>query len=348
MVTALQRTEASDYAITPGDATPVGPLVTVHGVSTATHHDRIMLVDVYLESLTDWQWLWMHLQSHVQFVPGNELLSPGVPQSQLNAQGFLEMSDAKQAAEYAAFTALGWRVPETRSGAVIVSVAGQSPASRAHLAVADEVTAVDGHPVTSGCALVAALHPLAPGTRVRLRVERASISGSGTITRRAPVTILATTAAVPSGVAALPCRGVKGADRSWLGVGVEDGVRYALPATVSIDTRYIGGPSAGLAMTLALIDRLSRESVTGGRAIAATGEITPDGRVLEVGGVAEKAVAVARAGARIFFVPEGEVGAARSAGEPNLRIIGVTTLHQVLVDLHRMGGASPEPISTPR
>jgi PDZ domain-containing protein len=67
----------------------------------------------------------------------------------------------------------------------------------------------------------------------------------------------------------------------------------------------------------------------------------------DVGGVAEKTVAVQRAGATIFFVPDVEVSTARSAAGPGLRIVGVSSLHQVLTDLHRLGGASPVPLTKP-
>jgi PDZ domain-containing protein len=98
---------------------------------------------------------------------------------------------------------------------------------------------------------------------------------------------------------------------------------------------------------LTIIDKLSHGSLTGHRVIAATGTIAPDGQVGDVGGVAEKTVAVQRAGATIFFVPDVEVSTARSAAGPGLRIVGVSSLHQVLTDLHRLGGASPVPLTKP-
>ena len=58
----------NEYAITPGNATPVEPLVHVSGPMTNSHHDKIMLTDVYLEQLTAWQYFALHFQSHVQFV----------------------------------------------------------------------------------------------------------------------------------------------------------------------------------------------------------------------------------------------------------------------------------------
>jgi PDZ domain-containing protein len=81
--------------------------------------------------------------------------------------------------------------------------------------------------------------------------------------------------------------------------------------------------------------------------IAVTGTIAVNGSVGDVGGVAEKTVAASRAGATIFFVPQVEVATAKSVGEPGLRIVGVTSLKQVLSDLRLLGGAAPIPLTKP-
>jgi len=178
-------------------------------------------------------------------------------------------------------------------------------------------------------------------------VARAVISASGVITWKIPTSLTLRTAQAPSDASVAGCAGVSGPSRSWLGISVENGVHYDFPASVSIDTANIGGPSAGLAMTLTLIDQLSRGSLTGHRSIAATGTIDIAGNVGDVGGVAEKTVAVQRAGAKYFLVPEIEVATARAAAEPGLKIIGVTTLAQALHALRSIGGAPPIPITQP-
>ena len=335
------------YAMTPGDATPVGPLIGVKGLTTDTHRDKILLTDVYLQQLTAWQWLTMHFQSHVQFLTADQLVEPGVPTDELGAQGYLEMARSKQAAEVAALRALGWHIRGVANGAVVEAVIASSPARRATVRVGDRIVGADGRTTTSSCAVVRVLHDVAPGAVVRLRIQRAHIDAKGTITYSSPVTVRVTAGPPISGGGGFFCAGVHGPARSNIGVVLEDSVSYALPATFSIDTNYIGGPSAGLALTLSLIDQLSRGSLTGGTVVAATGAITPNGQVTDVGGVAQKTVAVQRAGATVFLVPSVEVATARSAAQPGLRVFGVRTLAQALGDLRRLGGAPAVPLTPP-
>jgi PDZ domain-containing protein len=349
IIIVLGRWSTNEYAITPGDATPVAPLITIHGVKTNAKHDQILLTDVYLSTLSVWQEIVDHFKSHVQFVPADELTEPGVSTGELTAQGFLEMSDAKQAAEVAAFRSLGWRVPSSPAGTVVTGVVESSPAAAANLHVGDEIVGVNTTTIRSNCQLVSYFHDKAPGTAVNLKVDRVKISNTGVLTYGSVSSVLLVTAAVPDYVAPSSCPGITGADRSWLGVSLEDGFHFRLPATVKIDTANIGGPSAGLAMTLTLINKLSAGSLTGGHVIAATGTMSVDGQVGAVGGVEEKAVAVHRAGATYFIVPDGDgdVNAARAADQPDLTILPVRSLKQALHDLQRLGGVKPVALSKP-
>jgi PDZ domain-containing protein len=347
VVLVVGNRQLSEYAITPGNATPVAPLVRVKGIHTDPHNDKIMLVDVYLTQLNVFTWIRLQFESHVQFVPADELVDPGIPNGELGAQGYQEMNDSKQAAEVAAFRALGWQIPSVPTGAVVTGVVAPSPARTAGIKVGDEIVGANGTPVRSSCALIGVVHSLVPGTTVELRVKRAKISSKGLITLKSPTSVQVTTGKDPKGLTPSGCAGVSGLSRSWLGVSLEDGTNYVLPATVIINTADIGGPSAGLAMTLTLIDKLSKGSLTGQHVIAATGTIAVNGAVGDVGGVAEKTVAAQRAGATIFFVPQVEVSTAKSAAGPGLRIVGVSSLHQVLSDLLRLGGDPPVPLTKP-
>jgi PDZ domain-containing protein len=116
---------------------------------------------------------------------------------------------------------------------------------------------------------------------------------------------------------------------------------FVYPFDVTIDVGAIGGPSAGLALTLGLLDVLSAGNLTGGYRIAATGTINLDGTVGDVGGVAQKAVAVRKAGAQVFFVPPDELKDALSQAG-SMKVMPVATLQQALNDLRALGGHIPQ------
>lgn len=333
-----------EYAITPGLSQPVGPLITVTGHPHAPARRTIFLTDVYLTQLTIWQWLGDEIHPvHVQLVPASALTGGNVPSSELTAQGYLEMYDSQNSAKVVSMRALGLTVTGRPAGVVITAIASQSPAL-SELSVADRIVGAHGHVVNDACGLAAALAGVQPDTSVSMDVERATISASGTISYAAPTIVMVRTQPVPKGAAATDCPGVP--DRTaWIGLGLEDGTSWTFPVNVSIDTAYIGGPSAGLAMTLGVMDALSKVSITGGMKVAATGTIDPEGQVGAVGGVPEKTIAVEAAGATLFLVPPANYGQAKSAASPGLKVVAVSTLHQALAAIRAAGGTAPVPFA---
>ena len=194
-----------------------------------------MLTDVYLQSLTAWQYVCMHFQSPRRVRQRRTSSSTRASRrAELVAQGFLQMSDSKQDAEVAAFSALGWKIPATPTGAVVTGVVDHSPARSAETARRRrDRRRSNAKPVHVALRARWRVHALAPGTRVEPRAcvartisaPRASSRGASP-DRRSTMT----TAAIPEASVRDP-RAVPGsrARRSWLGVALEDGVHYALP-----------------------------------------------------------------------------------------------------------------------
>ncbi len=177
------------------------------------------------------------------------------------------------------------------------------------------ITAVNGTPTTTECSLINALHGLAPGSAVALSVEESSINNVGEFVSGPVVTKSVTLGTPPKGLVDTGC-GPPTKPTAFLGIDPMTQQDWHFPVKVVVHTQDIGGPSAGLPMTLGIIDKLSSGRLTGNRIVAATGTIDQNGNVGDVGGVAEKTIAVERAGATVFFVPSLELHDGRVQGHP--------------------------------
>jgi ATP-dependent Lon protease len=93
------------------------------------------------------------------------------------------------------------------------------------------------------------------------------------------------------------------------------------------------GPSAGIAVTLALASALARRPVR--RDLAMTGEVTLRGKVLEIGGVKEKTLAAYRAGLREVLLPKANEKDLRDIPEEVRRTM-VFTFVQSMDDVLRL------------
>ena len=116
-----------------------------------------------------------------------------------------------------------------------------------------------------------------------------------------------------------------------LGVIVQQ--QYQFPFTVNISIGNIGGPSAGMMFALGIIDRLTGMGLAGGKFIAGTGEISPNGAVSAIGGIQQKMVGARDAGATVFLAPAGNCSDTVGAVPAGLRVVKVSTLSGAIADL---------------
>jgi PDZ domain-containing protein len=310
------------YQFAPGSARRTQDLVTVDGHPTYTSDaGSISYTTVSLGQATVFNWLTSHLDKSVDLVDESQVL--GGKDADENRQENLQMmDDSKEYATVAALRKLGYDVQEKGSGAVIADITKDAPALQSDnpLQKGDAVVEVDGTPIATRTDLTNALKDKHPGDIVQLTVEP---DRSG---RRVERT--ATLGARPGD-----------ATKPFLGVAlVTRDQSFALPFKVSIDSGQVGGPSAGLAFTLGIIDDLTPGSLTGGTKVAVTGTIDPEGNVGPVGGVKQKTFAVKAAGATVFLVPHDEVAEAKQWAGSDLKIVEVNTLDDALKALADNGG----------
>lgn len=309
------------YAIAPGAAQPVQPFLSVPANKLHKHKGRILLVTVSLLNVKPLSWISDKLNSNIQLVKTVELTG-NTPPSQLNALDAVEMQTSTQTAVIVALERLGYTINLNGQGAEVDAVVANSPAANI-LEPGDVIVSFAGTPITSDSDLVAAILKHQPGDRVQMSVQEMS-----------PARMVTKTVVLGSA----PPDSTTPTTHAFLGIATTTKEQPNLPLNVTIDPGNIGGPSAGLSFTLGIIDDFSTTDITGGKTIAVTGTINPDGTVGDVGGVAQKAVAVTRAGAVAFLVPGVELKTAEAHVGPHVKVIAVNTLEQALQTLRTLGG----------
>lgn len=91
--------------------------------------------------------------------------------------------------------------------------------------------------------------------------------------------------------------------------------------------KKVGGPSAGLAFSLALLTKLKTPELIAGRSVAVTGTIDESGKVGNIGGIDQKLIAAKAAGATIVVMPRANCRdiTVKTTG---LQLIAVSSLSQ--------------------
>ena len=119
------------------------------------------------------------------------------------------------------------------------------------------------------------------------------------------------------------------AHRAIVGFAPDQAALIQLPINVRIDAGNVGGPSAGLAFALEVMEELGH-NVDRGYKVAATGQMELDGTVSAIGGVKQKTFGVRQAKADVFLVPAGDNAAEARRYAHGLRIIAVQSFPQAL------------------
>ena len=122
-------------------------------------------------------------------------------------------------------------------------------------------------------------------------------------------------------------------------IGVILGELSEPPFPIEIEAGDVGGPSAGMMHTLAIIDTLTEGELTAGYVIAGTGTIRMDGTVGSIGGIRQKVPAAEAAGATHILVPEGNYESALTADYDHIEIVPIATIDDAVTFLESLEAA---------
>ncbi|MFM8955080.1 MAG: PDZ domain-containing protein [Actinomycetota bacterium] len=286
----------------------------------------ILFVTAYGSKLTALDALVGILDPDVDVLSREEKFGDSTPSEQRRL-GFQAMSTAKQIAEYVALNRLGYDVSITYGELIVERLVCEDnprPLSAClQINPGDTIVAFDGVEINSLSDLMPVIADYSPGDVVEITIK--PHKKETTVKKKVELIVSPDDAA-----------------RTIIGVFPADTRKVDLPFEVDINTDAIGGPSAGLPFTLALLDELTSGELTGGVKVAATGTIDGDETIGAIGALRQKTVAVKASGAKIFLVPSAqtatEISEARKVAGSKLRIVPVANLTEALKVLEELGG----------
>jgi PDZ domain-containing protein len=278
---------------------PVAPIdldgkVRVDGAPTEPLQGHLSLVGVAERRVNLLQRLLLDVSDPaVDFGPAPSSTQAGPADEDVQA-----MAQAKRVAAGVAFELAGEPVSwDSTGGATVSATVPGTPAGQA-LRPGDIIVRVNGRDVDSSVDAGRIINALPPGSRVVLGIQRGGVALQPTL-RTLP-----------------PEQGDPVERHSRIGVELSTiGLRVVLPRgrSVDIDSGDVVGPSAGLAFALYVFDALSPKDLLQGRHVVASGAISPDGIVLPVGRIRQKAIAAQAANRDVLLVPAANADEARAA-----------------------------------
>ncbi len=307
VVAVLYVAPSDRYIFLPDEARPLAQRVQVEGEKPDANGGGIHYVAVDVRKASLLEKLFPGLYEGATLEPATSVLAEGEDEG---AHRLCELAAMRRSQEYAtavALRALDLSVPTRRMGVQVEGTFDGYPAS-GKLRGCDWIRSVDGKPVQSSADVTETLGEKEPRQNVKFVVEREG--------KRQDVVLR--TAADP-----------RRPGRAFVGISVADVFDVVrLPVDVKIDLGQVGGPSAGLAFALDVVEELGRD-VDHGNRLAASGEIFLDGTVAKVGGIKQKTIAARRSGMDAFLVPGDNAAEARRHAE-GLRIVPVDSFQQAL------------------
>jgi PDZ domain-containing protein len=294
----------------PGLALSVEPMVTVPSQYQHSHSGTFILTSVLTQTtITVGEWFLAQVSPTLKIVPPDTLLPPNETPQQQSQQDFQMLDQSEATAAVVGLKLAGYPANEVSRGVLVVSVDPTSPA-KALLKSGDLITALNGTDVNTTTALINLIRAQLPHSTIHLAVERNKQQFQIAVPLMEP--------AEPNG----PPR---------IGITIDSAVSdisLAFPVKI-VPQKIVGGPSAGLMFTLTVLNALSPTDLTGGRRIAGTGTINPDGTVGPIGGVQQKVAAAEAAGAQYFLSPPDNYLDALSVAR-HIKVIRIATAQQAV------------------
>ncbi len=324
-----------DYiVILPGDTQDAGDFVEISGIEAQPTDSQALLTTAIVRQRPFlWEYLWLkYVDGDDELTPLEEFFPQETSAEEFAEMNIQEMTNSQDLARVMALELLGLAKFDIQA---TVAEVVEGSAADGILEPGDRVTSLFGKDVESRDDLVAQVGTASPGDEVEVVFDRMVDDEVEQITETFNL----------------------GSDpqdetRALMGISVVDAAELGideqiddLDFDIEFDANDIGGPSAGLALTIELIDQLSEGDLLGGNDVAFTGTIRFGGAVGSVGGAPQKTVGVGNAGVKYFIIPEvlpdEDSELVDDFAQDKVEIIRVSNLDEALDALEAIGG---EPI----
>ncbi|WP_261382406.1 PDZ domain-containing protein [Arthrobacter sp. UKPF54-2] len=254
------------------------PVIAVSGHETFPAKGSLDLTTVYVDGgpngpVTVFEALNAWLSPSKAVYPEELIFPSGVTKEQSQQESAVAMTTSQENAVAAALKDLGIAFEQK------LQVAGvpDGSASKGKILEGDVLVSINGKPITA------------------LSVVQGELAaGNGK-----PVTVVVDRNGSQQPLTVTPSKSQSG--RYLLGIALQ--YKFKFPFDVKISLDKVGGPSAGMMFALGIVDTVTPGDLTGGKHIAGTGTITPDGAVGAIGGIGQKMVGARAGGATMFLAP---------------------------------------------
>ncbi len=308
-VVALWPLKVPYFAMAPGPVEEVSDLVSVEDTATFALTGDLYLLTVGLREVNVFEYLEAQLDDEIDLIDRDVIRPRGVTQEEVTRINLQAMDSSIDAAVFVALARLGYDVGFSGDGVEVLQTVEGSPAEGV-LQEGDRFDVIAGVGVDTADAAAAVIRSYGIGDTISL---------SGTRDGE-PITVEITLVPHPD---------LEGAPMVGVVFDTVD-LEMVLPIDVRVDSRNIGGPSAGMMYALTVMDLLTPEDMTKGHRIAGTGTISFDETVGAIGGVRQKVYGARSVGAEYVLVPEANYPDALSAADDDIQIVSVATLQDAL------------------
>ena len=301
---ALWNTEIGYQSRSAGPVSDAADIILTEGIDIYPPTGELLMLTVIPQDVNVFEAAIALFDPTIDLVKTSAVRRPGETDEEYRNRVLQQMDDSNFRSVAVALDYLGYEMVPIE---VVVNSIFEGVPAEGILELGDTIAALNGQPITSVEDIRTAMEGLQIGDVVGITVTRNGES----IELEVPL--------------------VEHVDRPgdpMIGIGL--GELTEPPFPVSIEAGNIGGPSAGMMHTLAIIDLLTEGELTAGRVIAGTGTISIDGTVGNVGSIRQKVVGAEAAGAEYILVPEGQYEIALTAERDNIEIIPVATLQDAI------------------